>query len=160
MSAFATARGDKSASNLQHRITYNILHCCQRLSHGHSCYHVQKILWSLDVWLLRYCKWTDKHTDMLIALLCTPIGGKAIKNQNIGKWRQKRTSCLTCFVLLTNCSLCCVSTAFWHLSFRNVVVDSCLFTTKTSGYATWFTAGGAIRIGHYDVIDDVITRKL
>jgi len=27
---------------------------------------------------------------------------------------------------------------------------------KTSGYATWFTAGGAIRIAHYDVIDDVI----
>jgi len=32
--------------------------------------------------------------------------------------------------------------------------------TTTSGYATWFTAGGAIRIAHYDVIDDVITRKL
>jgi len=32
--------------------------------------------------------------------------------------------------------------------------------TMTSGYATWFTAGGAIRIAHYDVIDDVITRKL
>jgi len=31
---------------------------------------------------------------------------------------------------------------------------------KTSGYATWFTAGGAIRIAHYDVIYDVITRKL
>jgi len=33
---------------------------------------------------------------------------------------------------------------------------------KTSGYATWFnfTAGGAIRIAHYDVVDDVITRKL
>ena len=30
----------------------------------------------------------------------------------------------------------------------------------TSGYATWFTTGGAIRIAHYDVIDDVITRKL
>jgi len=30
----------------------------------------------------------------------------------------------------------------------------------TSGYATWFTAGGAIRIAHYDVIDDAITRKL
>ena len=30
----------------------------------------------------------------------------------------------------------------------------------TSGYATWFTAGGAIRIAHYDVIDDVIIRKL
>jgi len=29
-----------------------------------------------------------------------------------------------------------------------------------SGYATWFAAGGAIRIAHYDVIDDVITRKL
>jgi len=25
---------------------------------------------------------------------------------------------------------------------------------------TWFTAGGAIRIAHYDIIDDVITRKL
>ena len=34
--------------------------------------------------------------------------------------------------------------------------------TITSGYATWFTAGGAIRIAHYDVnvIDDVVTRKL
>ena len=31
---------------------------------------------------------------------------------------------------------------------------------NTIGYATWFTAGGAIRIAHYDVIDDVITRKL
>jgi len=31
---------------------------------------------------------------------------------------------------------------------------------RTSGYAMWFTAGGAIRIAHYDVIDDVITRKL
>jgi len=30
----------------------------------------------------------------------------------------------------------------------------------TSGYANWFTAGGAICIAHYDVIDDVITRKL
>jgi len=30
----------------------------------------------------------------------------------------------------------------------------------TSGYDTWFTAGGAIRIVHYDVIDDVITWKL
>jgi len=31
---------------------------------------------------------------------------------------------------------------------------------NTSGYATWFTAGGAIRIAHYDVIDDVISRTL
>jgi len=31
---------------------------------------------------------------------------------------------------------------------------------RTSVYATWFTAGGAIRIAHYDVVDDVITRKL
>jgi len=35
-----------------------------------------------------------------------------------------------------------------------------LLLIKTSGYATWFTAGGAMRIAHYDVIDDVITRKL
>jgi len=33
-------------------------------------------------------------------------------------------------------------------------------TVKTSGYATSFTAGGAIRVAHYDVIDDVITPKL
>jgi len=33
-------------------------------------------------------------------------------------------------------------------------------TQITSGYAMWFTAGDAIRIPHYDVIDDVITRKL
>jgi len=33
-------------------------------------------------------------------------------------------------------------------------------TLSTRGYATWFTAGGAIRIAHYNVIDDVITRKL
>ena len=31
---------------------------------------------------------------------------------------------------------------------------------ETSGYTTWFAAGSAIRITHYDVIDDVITRKL
>jgi len=31
---------------------------------------------------------------------------------------------------------------------------------NTSGYATWCTAGGGIRIAYYDVIDDVITRKL
>ena len=31
---------------------------------------------------------------------------------------------------------------------------------QTSGYATWFTAGGAICIAQYDVIDDVVTRKL
>jgi len=34
------------------------------------------------------------------------------------------------------------------------------YNNKTSSYATWFTAGGAIRIAHYDVIDDVITRKV
>jgi len=37
---------------------------------------------------------------------------------------------------------------------------SSFFLFLTSGYATWFTAGGAIRIAHYDVIDDVITQKL
>ena len=31
---------------------------------------------------------------------------------------------------------------------------------ETSGYTTWFAAGGAIRITHYDVTYDVITRKL
>ena len=32
--------------------------------------------------------------------------------------------------------------------------------TNYNGYATWFTAGGANRMAHYDVTDDVITRKL
>jgi len=34
------------------------------------------------------------------------------------------------------------------------------YVVETSGYTTWFTARGAIRIAHYDVIDDVKTRKL
>jgi len=38
--------------------------------------------------------------------------------------------------------------------------NRCRICKLTSGYATWFTAGGAIRIADYDVIDDVITRKL
>jgi len=46
---------------------------------------------------------------------------------------------------------CVHSTCMWHIILRKFV---------TSGYATWFTAGGAIRMAHYDVIDDVITRKL
>jgi len=37
-------------------------------------------------------------------------------------------------------------------------MHDCLIST--SGYATWFMAGGAISISHYDVTDDVITRKL
>jgi len=43
------------------------------------------------------------------------------------------------------------------LHYDNAVLD---FTLSTSGYTTWFTARGAIRIAHYDVTDDVITRKL
>ena len=31
---------------------------------------------------------------------------------------------------------------------------------KLAATLRWFTAGGAIRIAHYDVIDDVIIRKL
>ena len=51
---------------------------------------------------------------------------------------------------------------WWHLARRrhrgsNRHRGCYLFT---SGCATWFTAGGAIRIAHYDVIDNVITRKL
>jgi len=43
---------------------------------------------------------------------------------------------------------------------RLTIYDAVAILQSTSGYATWFTAGGAIRIAHYDVIDDVITRKL
>ena len=41
-----------------------------------------------------------------------------------------------------------------------IILERIQVKTKTSGYATWFTAGAAIRIAHYDVNDDVITRKL
>jgi len=44
--------------------------------------------------------------------------------------------------------------------FQNSFTDRLISKFATSGYATWFTAGGAIRIAHYYVIDDVITRKL
>ena len=43
---------------------------------------------------------------------------------------------------------------------KQIKSPSRILWQKTSGYATWFTAGGAIRIAHYDVIDDVIPRKL
>jgi len=46
--------------------------------------------------------------------------------------------------------LCLVPYPIFH-----IVKNNC-----TSSYATWFTAGGAIHIAHYDVIDDVITQKL
>jgi len=38
---------------------------------------------------------------------------------------------------------------------RSVGLSVCLSVTRW-----WFTAGGAICIAHYDVINDVITRKL
>ena len=51
--------------------------------------------------------------------------------------------------------VCLVGVSFCYSKLSNRI------TLKwTSGYATWFKAGGAIRIAHYDVIDDVITRKL
>jgi len=43
---------------------------------------------------------------------------------------------------------------------RGYIKVTYAYCVNTSGYATWFTAGGAIRIAQYDVIDDVITGKL
>jgi len=51
------------------------------------------------------------------------------------------------------------------------VMSNFRLEVETSGYTTWFTAGCAIRIAlqqhwqtwklhHYDVIEDVITRKV
>ena len=55
----------------------------------------------------------------------------------------------------------CTPTPSWR---NHAGVQTLTFTSvsnkQTSSYAAWFTDGGAIRIGHYDVIDDVITRKL
>jgi len=47
----------------------------------------------------------------------------------------------------------------WALSLAHAGITLNTRRILTSRYATWFTAGGAIRIAHYDVIDDVITRK-
>jgi len=50
-------------------------------------------------------------------------------------------------------------TRYWNdEQFVNILVRD--VKKATSGYATRFTAGGAIGIADYDVIDDVITRKL
>jgi len=51
-----------------------------------------------------------------------------------------------------------VSQKGYHPTFGRHI-HSVILLPKTSGYATWFTAGGTIRIAHYDVIADVITRK-
>jgi len=59
--------------------------------------------------------------------------------------------------IITNHKHCLSGNAILTL---NIYTLNIYTLNKTSGYATWFTAGGAIRIGHYDVIDDVITRKL
>ena len=39
-------------------------------------------------------------------------------------------------------------------------LQSTYFNVLLAATLRWFTAGGAIRIAHYDVIDDVITWKL
>ena len=57
---------------------------------------------------------------------------------------------------LQSASFSCFSALFVN-SFVQLLA---LNYVETSGYATWFTAGGAIRMAYYDVIDDVITRKL
>jgi len=46
--------------------------------------------------------------------------------------------------LKNNCHFC-------HQVYKHVLFLYPLLL-ETSGYATWFTAGGAIRIAHYDVI--------
>ena len=48
----------------------------------------QKIWWNLDAWFLRYAiGQTNKHTDALIAILCTHVGGEVITDghRNDGK---------------------------------------------------------------------------
>jgi len=57
---------------------------------------------------------------------------------------------------------CVVTIVTFKCHLKNTVYRGVQYIalTLTSGYATWFTAGGAIRIAHYDVTDDMITRKL
>jgi len=46
------------------------------------------------------------------------------------------------------------------LTWHDMLLLTSILYSETSGYAMWFTAGGAIRIAHHDVTDYVITRKL
>ena len=43
---------------------------------------------------------------------------------------------------------------------RHNVITMRHIKVRLAATLRWFTAGGAICIAHYDVIDDVITRKL
>ena len=71
-----------------------------------------------------------------------------------------------CNVVQVHCWCCCDIIQCSSLSIspavrsRESLLNRRSSNKETSGYATWFTTGGAIRIAHYDVIDDVITRKL
>jgi len=56
------------------------------------------------------------------------------------------------------CYTCRMKTSLFFLSVIYLLAGSSLLSFYNSH--TWFTAGGAIGIAHYDVIDDVITRKL
>jgi len=71
---------------------------------------------------------------------------------------------------VTHCLTTCTFTGQQNDTHVRVAAKT-MTIDNTSGYATWFTAGGAIciavrqlsqtwKLHHYDVIDDVITRKL
>jgi len=51
--------------------------------------NVQKISLSLQMWFLR-CEWqrtTDRHTDTLIAILCTSPGGEVTIQHVLSVWQ-------------------------------------------------------------------------
>jgi len=78
--------------------------------------------------------------------------------------------CNLCLNGTATFSACRAATPLYHKIINKVPLPISFFSECyyselrddiiTSGYATWFTAGGAIPIVHYDVIDDVINRKL
>ena len=57
---------------------HNVLHCRQRRTEPWPQVTCTENFVKFLTCILR-CKWTDQHTDMLIATLCTPPGGELIK---------------------------------------------------------------------------------
>ena len=72
--------------------------------------------------------------------------------------RQHRTSAKHTGTSICVSEVVQVDCIAFMIAYSSLLCNKAYFVI-TSGYATWFTAGDAIRIGHYDVIDDVITQN-
>jgi len=76
-------------------------------SHNHK-YHVQKISWSLDMSFSRCAiGQTERHTDTLVAILCTPSGGRRRSNNNNNNNNNDNHGLLLVTVKCSDQTICC-----------------------------------------------------